>query len=64
MALVACGLALICWRLLRGKSFQTVTGKGYSPRLIDLGPWRWLTFAICVAFFVISSLYIRFCEKL
>lgn len=42
------------WRLLRGKSFQTVTGKGYAPRLIDLGPWRWLTFALCVAFFVIS----------
>jgi iron(III) transport system permease protein len=42
------------WRLLRGKSFQTVTGKGYAPRQIDLGPWRWLTFALCVAFFVIS----------
>jgi iron(III) transport system permease protein len=42
------------WRLLRGKSFQTVTGKGYSPRLIDLGHWRWLTFALCAAFFVIS----------
>ena len=47
-------LVLWQWRLLRGKSFQTVTGKGYSPRLIDLGPWRWLTFALCVGFFVIS----------
>jgi len=42
------------WRLLRGRSFQTVTGKGYSPRVIKLGAWRWLTFAICVAFFVVS----------
>ena len=42
------------WRLLRGKSFQTITGKGYSPRLIDLGGWRWVTFAICIAFFVVS----------
>jgi iron(III) transport system permease protein len=42
------------WRLLRGKSFQTVTGKGYAPRLIDLGRWKWLTFALCAAFFVIS----------
>lgn len=42
------------WRLLRGKSFQTISGKGYSPRVIDLGGWRWLTFAICVAFFAIS----------
>jgi iron(III) transport system permease protein len=47
-------LVLWQWRLLRGKSFQTVTGKGYSPRPIDLGPWRWLTFALCVTFFVIS----------
>jgi iron(III) transport system permease protein len=47
-------LVLWQWRLLRGKSFQTVTGKGYSPRLIDLGPWRWLTFALCVVFFLIS----------
>ena len=47
-------LVLWQWRLLRGKSFQTVTGKGYAPRLINLGPWRWLTFALCVAFFVIS----------
>ena len=47
-------LVLWQWRLLRGKSFQTVTGNGYAPRLIDLGPWRWLTFALCVAFFVIS----------
>jgi iron(III) transport system permease protein len=47
-------LVLWQWRLLRDKSFQTVTGKGYAPRLIDLGPWRWLTFALCVAFFVIS----------
>jgi hypothetical protein len=47
-------LVLWQWRLLRGKSFQTVTGKGFSPRLIDLGPGRWLSFARCVAFFVIS----------
>jgi iron(III) transport system permease protein len=42
------------WRLLRGKSFQTISGKGYSPKVIDLGGWRWLTFAVCVIFFVIS----------
>lgn len=47
-------LVLWQWRLLRGKSFQTVTGKGYSPRVIDLGPWRWVTFALCAAFFVVS----------
>lgn len=42
------------WRILYGRSFQTVTGKGYTPRLIRLGPWRWLTFAICVIFFLVT----------
>lgn len=41
-------------RLLRGRNFQTVTGKGYSPTLIKLGPWRWFTFAICILFFFVS----------
>ena len=39
-------LVLWQWRLLRGKSFHTVTGKGYTPRMTDLGPWRWATFAL------------------
>lgn len=45
---------LLQWRVLRGRSFHTVTGKGYAPRLIRLGRWRWLTFALCVLFFIIS----------
>jgi len=41
-------------RLLRGKSFTTVTGKAYSPNVTRLGWMRWVTFAICVAFFVLT----------
>jgi iron(III) transport system permease protein len=43
------------WVLLRGRSFQTVTGKGFNPGVIRLGGWRWFTFAICVLFFVITT---------
>ena len=32
-------------RLLRGRSFTTVTGKGYSPNVTRLGRMRWVTFA-------------------
>ena len=42
------------WRLLRGRSFQTVTGKGYSPVITKLGPWRWLTFGFCILFFFVT----------
>ncbi|WP_245440352.1 iron ABC transporter permease [Neorhizobium sp. T25_13] len=42
------------WWMLRGKSFQTVTGKGFRPSVMELGPWRWVTFAFCVLFFFIT----------
>jgi iron(III) transport system permease protein len=42
------------WRLLRGRSFHTVTGKGYAPNVTRLGPWRWATFAFCILFFVVA----------
>ncbi|MEO3388460.1 iron ABC transporter permease [Mesorhizobium sp. CAU 1741] len=42
------------WRLLRGRSFQTVTGKGYRPSVTELGRWKWVTFAVCVLFFVVT----------
>ena len=42
------------WRLLGGRSFFTVTGKGYSPRVARLGRWRWVTFGFCLLFFVVT----------
>ena len=32
--------------LLRGRRFTTVTGKGYRPRRVDLGRWRWAGVAV------------------
>jgi iron(III) transport system permease protein len=48
------GLVAWQWQLLGGRSFFTVTGKGYSPRVTRLGRWRWATFAFCMLFFVIT----------
>jgi iron(III) transport system permease protein len=48
------GLVAWQWRLLGGRSFFTVTGKGYTPRVTRLGRWRWVTFAVCVLFFVVT----------
>ena len=41
-------------RLLRGRSFTTVTGKGYSPNITRLGRMRWVTFAVCIVFFALT----------
>ena len=47
-------IILMQWRILRGRSFQTVTGKGYSPAVMKLGRWRWATFAFCALFFAVT----------
>jgi iron(III) transport system permease protein len=37
--------------------YQTITGKGYRPRVIDLGRWRYLTAALLVLlFFLVTGL--------
>ena len=36
-----------------GSRYSTVTGKGFRPRRIDLGRWRYLTAGIFVAYFVL-----------
>jgi iron(III) transport system permease protein len=48
------GLVAWQWRLLGGRSFFTVTGKGYAPRVTRLGRWRWVTFGFCVLFFAVT----------
>lgn len=37
----------------RQEQFGVVTGKGYRPRLIDLGPWRYVGAAFCVLYFLV-----------
>ncbi len=37
----------------RGSKYATMTGKGYRPRRIDLGAWRWAAAAIFIAYFLL-----------
>jgi iron(III) transport system permease protein len=37
----------------RGNRYATMTGKGFRPRLIDLGRWRYLTVGIFLAYFLL-----------
>ena len=36
-----------------GSKYATMTGKGFRPRQIDLGPWRWLAAAIFMVYFAL-----------
>lgn len=47
-------LVLWQWRILHGRNFQTVTGRGYSPKVVTLGAWRWAAFGFCILFFVVT----------
>jgi iron(III) transport system permease protein len=47
-------LVLVQWRILRGRTFTTVTGKGYTPNVMRLGPWRWVTFSFVILFFAVT----------
>ena len=40
----------------QGARFATVTGKGFRPRTIDLGGWRYLTAALFILYFVVIVL--------
>ncbi len=42
------------WWLLKGRTFTTVTGKGYSPNIMKLGKWKWVTFGFCILFFIVT----------
>ena len=37
----------------QGSRYSTMTGKGFRPRTIDLGPWRWAAAGAFVAYFVL-----------
>src|SRR5580704_17792129 len=40
----------------QGSKFSTVTGKGFRPRTIDLGRWRYLTAGLFILYFVVIVL--------
>lgn len=37
----------------QGSKYSTMTGKGFRPRLIDLGKWRYLTAAMFIVYFLL-----------
>jgi iron(III) transport system permease protein len=46
-------LIVVQWKLLKGRAYTTVSGRGYQARPIDLGRWRWAPFAFIVVFFLV-----------
>lgn len=38
------------WKLQGGRSFVTITGRGYSARPVKLGRWRWPVLILCALY--------------
>ena len=58
ICLVVIVAVLLGWqnRLSRhAHRYQTITGKGYRPRMVDLGAWRHLSAAILVVLFLVVT---------
>lgn len=47
------GLIWLQRMLLGGRDYTTVSGRSYSVRVVSIGRWRWLSFAICIAFIAV-----------
>jgi iron(III) transport system permease protein len=53
---VGVGVALYLRLIARGKNFQVVTGKGFKPRIVELGRARWVAGAALVATCLVLTL--------
>ncbi|HKW38977.1 MAG TPA: iron ABC transporter permease [Burkholderiales bacterium] len=52
LAITSIGVYFVSRLSSRGGKYATMTGKGFRPRRIDLGPWRWLAAAFFAAYFL------------
>lgn len=46
-------LIVVQWRLLRGRAYTTVSGRGFKAQPMDLGVGRWIAFATILVFFIV-----------
>jgi iron(III) transport system permease protein len=53
LAITTVGVYFVSRLSSRGSKYATMTGKGFRPRPIDLGRWRWFTAAIFIVYFLL-----------
>ncbi len=53
LAVITSILVLMQQRLLSARSYVTIAGKGYRPRSLNLGVWRWVTFGLALLYLIL-----------
>lgn len=54
LLVTALGLLLVQFMNRRSERYQTVTGKGFRPRTLDLGKWRWPVSIGFLLYFIVA----------
>ena len=53
LLITSAGIYFISKLSSSGSKYATMTGKGFRPRQIDLGPWRWLAASLFMLYFAL-----------
>lgn len=53
LMVVTGALVLLQNKVISGRSYTTVAGKAFRPRSLDLGRWRWFTFALGIVYLLV-----------
>ena len=53
LVITSIGIFFISRLSASGNKYATMTGKGFRPRQIDLGPWRWVAAAVFIVYFAL-----------
>lgn len=56
LAITTVGIYFISKLSSSGSKYATMTGKGFRPRQIDLGPWRWVAASVFMVYFALIVL--------
>jgi iron(III) transport system permease protein len=54
LGIITVFLIWIQQRYISPRSFATVTGKGFRPNVLDLGPWKWVALAYNLVFILVA----------
>jgi iron(III) transport system permease protein len=61
LGLITAVLVIVQQKIIAPREFTTVTGKGFRPNVVDLGPWRWVAFGYNVTFILVAVALPLFC---
>jgi iron(III) transport system permease protein len=57
LVVIMVGLVWLQSRLLSRRAYHTVSGKGFRPKIMRLGRWRWPAFCFCLVYLLLGVVF-------